>query len=824
MATIANIPPPSELASTGCVHCGLPVPRGRRAEPPAPSFCCAACEMAREMIRASGAERYYELVERFGAAPRPASGTGRKYQELDDATFARDNVRIVAPDRHEIELHVTGLHCAACVWLLERVPTMHEGALDCRVSMPSSRIALSWDPTRTTLAVLARRIDALGYELRPARRAGEGELRRAQARRLLLQLGVAGAICGNIMLMAVSLYAGEATGIEPHMAQLFRWTSLALTIVLLGWPGAVFLRGAIAAIRTRTPHMDLPIAIGLLGGAGAGAVNTLRGTGDVYFDSLAALVFFLLIGRWLQASQQQRAFDAVSGMHALTPATARVLRVGEVAEVPIDAIVPGDHVEVRAGETIPADGTIVQGRTDLDRSILTGESAAVEAGPGAVVHAGVVNVTSPIRVRVDNTGQATRLGRLMRLVERSMRRRAPIELLADRLAGRFVTVVLSLAALTLAGWLALRPEVAVDRTTALLIVTCPCALGLATPLAIAVALARGARRGIFVKGGAVLEALARPGVIVFDKTGTLTTGCCSLVSWYGDEGVRDLVATVEARCEHPVARALRSAGAARDDARTEIEYAAGGGVAATVDGRHLVVGAERFVAQRTGTAPRAELAAEIRRLAANGISPVVIALDGALVAIAGVADALRDETRGVVTELRMAGWRVMLLSGDRDEVVASVAERAGIAREDAIAAASPEEKAGRLRELAERGTAVMVGDGVNDAVALAEATVGIAVHGGAQASLDAADVFLVTPGLDGVRETMLAARRVLATIRLNMTLSLAYNVVCASLAITGLISPLLAAVLMPCSSLTVLLTSRHRRSFDPCPSSSSPSP
>lgn len=808
---------PSQTASTDtrirCAHCTLPVPEGLLRDEREEQFCCGACEMAYDMIHACGMERYYDLSERSGGERQPAAGAGKRYEELDAAA----DIDRTDPHRWTTSLSIRGMHCAACIWLLERLPRMVDGVLEARVSMPRARITLAWDPERTTLSRIASRIDALGYECRPYY-AGLGVAQRRSARdRYVTRIGVAGAIAGNIMLASVALYAGEDVGIEPQFEQLFRWVCLGLTVLLLAWPGATFFRGAIAAIRTRTPHIDLPVSVGLLVGGLAGAWNTVRGSGDIYFDSIAALTFFLLIGRWIQASQQERAFDAVTMTGTLTPRTARVLRDGEPFEIQVTDLHADDLVEVRAGETIPVDGLVEGGLTDLDRSLMTGESRPTGAGVGDGVNAGDINLTSRIVVRVQRAGAETRLAQLMTLVEDAMDRRAPIQVLANRIAGVFVLVVLALAALNAAAWTLIEPGMAISTTTALLIVTCPCALGLATPLTVAIGLARAARRGVFIKGGDVLERLAHPGTIVFDKTGTLTEGRCTLTAWFGADTLRDPVARAEALCDHPVARALSAGVQPTDAPAAEVRHVAGGGLVALVDGMVLTIGSERFLREQ-GVAPApSELRAAIDEIAARAESPVLIARGERVEAVASVGDAMRPEVPSLMRTIRHLGWSPRILSGDIPSVVHAISAQAGIDEEHASGSATPEDKAERIRRLASRDTVVMVGDGVNDAGALAEATVGIAVRGGAEASLTAADVFFADAELDALPELLDGARQVTRTIRRNVAFSLAYNATCATLAIVGIITPLAAALLMPASSLTVLFIARSNRGFRRCP-------
>jgi Cu2+-exporting ATPase len=559
--------------------------------------------------------------------------------------------------------------------------------------------------------------------------------------------------------------------------------------------------------------MDLPISLGLLVGFVHGAVNTVRGEGDVYFDSVTALTFLLLAGRYLQRRQQRAAGDATELAASLYPRSARLIQDSRTVEVPLEALMPGAVVEVRAGDLVPADGVVTAGQSAVDLSLLSGESAPRPLREGDPVHAGTLNLGSRLEVRVEQTGEETRVGRLMKLVEDHTRRRAPIAQLADRLSGCFVATVLALAAITVALWWRVDPSRALDHAAALLIVTCPCALGLATPLAISAAIGRAARAGFLIKGGDVLEKLTRSGRMWLDKTGTLTEGRAALVSWCGDASVKPLVAAAEEHSAHPLARAfVRALGHPAPAMRVTIAETHGGGIDATVDGQRLVVGSPAFVTSRATDVPTA-LAAEVAGLAEHGHTPVLIALNGAVVAAAGFGDRVRPDAAVALSRLRALGWRPGMLSGDERRTALAAGRLLGLAPEECRGEVTPEDKLREVLQSRTEGAVVMVGDGVNDAAALAAATVGIAVAGGAEAALTAADVFVMRYGVARLVELLEGARRAMRIVRRNLAFSLAYNVVGVTLAMSGFLNPLVAAILMPLSSITVIVSSYRSRTF-----------
>jgi len=797
---------------TECSHCSLPVPAGLVEAGAELQFCCNGCRVAYEVIHEHGLDRYYDIRARVDAPQQPASSSGKAFVEFDDPAFHRLYCPRDRSGRATVELYLEGVHCAACVWLVEKLTVVMPGVAEVRLDFGRSLARVTWDPETTALSRVARFLDSIGYTPHPFRGVEARDLARREERGLLIRIAVAGAVAGNVMLIAFALYGGHFHGINDEYRTLFRWVSFALAVPSVTWCAAVFYRGAWGALRTRTLHMDLPIAIGILAGFFQGALNTVRGSGEIYFDSVTALIFFLLVGRFLQRRQQRTAASSTELLFSLAPSTARLVEADGVREVPLEALTPGSLVEARAGDSIPADGVVVEGSSTLDRSLLTGESLPEAATIGDPVHAGTVNLSGRLLIEVRSTGEDTRVGRLMRLVEEGAQRRAAVVLLADRISGWFVAVVLALAALTVVIWTRLDPAHAVEHAVALLIVSCPCALGLATPLAVSAAIGRAARRKILIKGGDALESLARPGRMILDKTGTLTEGRLAVIRWTGDESVRKAVAALERHSSHPVARAL--ADAPEDDAEvpTDVQEVSGAGISGVVGARRVMAASSSHAASVLGGLPE-EISAAVDAFAGDGLSPVVVAVDGEAVAVAGIGDPLRSETAASLASIRDQGWELEILSGDHPTVVQSVAREVGLDVESARGGANPEQKLEAVRQASGEGTVAMVGDGVNDAAALAAATVGIGVHGGAEAVLAAADVFLGRPGLGPVVDLLVGARRTLGVIRRNLVFSLLYNIVAVTFAITGHMSPLLAAVLMPLSSMTVVLSSYKARTF-----------
>lgn len=810
-------------ARVACAHCGLDVPPGLLDASREEQFCCQGCDAAYTIIHGCGLEAYYKVREKAATTEsnRPVE-SARTFADFDDPAFGKLYCRPAPGGRMTCELFVEGVHCVACVWLIERLPKIVPGVVEARLDFGRSIVRLDWEVSRAKLSQIARALATLGYPPHPARQGDARALRKREDRRGLIRLAVAGACAGNTMLLALALYAGVFDTIEAEYVTLFRWVSLAIATVAVFWPGSVFFRGAWAWLRVRAMTLDVPLALGIGAGLAYSWVSTIRGEGAVFFDSLSMLVFALLVARVVQQRQQRAAVDSVELLFSLTPSVARrVDDAGQVTECAVESLSVGDRVRVLAGECFPVDGVVEEGASNVDESLLTGESKPVAAGVGARVAAGTTNLMAPVVVRVQATGDQTRAGKLMRLIEDASRRRAPLVQIADRIAAHFVVGVVTLSAIVLGVWAFIDFEQGLENFAAMLIVTCPCAVGLATPLSMTVAIGRFASHRVLIKGGDTIERLSRPGVLVLDKTGTITRGRVALVSTHV---VREVdagellahVSALEASSTHPVARAL--IGDSRGFVVQDFIEIRGAGVRGVIDGKMLVVGSPAYVRSiATDDLGPIDPIIEsgLATLLSEGFTPVLVARDGRIVAALGLGDSIRDDVPAAIAALRSRGWDLRILSGDHPEVVAHVARKLGIAPAHAVGGATPEDKLAAISQLvAERDAAhnsrspvVMAGDGVNDAAALAAADVGIAVHGGAEASLVAADAHIAKPGMKPLVDLISTSARTMRVIRWTLGVSILYNVVAAGLAAFGLIGPIGAAIIMPISSLTVLAMS-----------------
>ncbi len=812
--------------AVACAHCQAIVPLGLVAEGDLPSFCCNGCQMAWQLIHSNGLDAYYNM-SRTGSTPLGSQRDTGPYADFDLPEFQEKFAKPLPGGRWSISLALQGINCVACVWLIEKLPQLVPGVIAATVNWTTATVQVEWLPERVALSQIAKTLSQLGYAAHPLRQGEQTQRAIAENRRHLVRLGVAGAAAGNNMLIGLALYLGWFAGMDSAVETLMRYASCLVGMVSMLWPGAVFFRSAWSAIITRTPHMDLPIALGLGVGSLSGLWNTVVGAGEIYFDSLSVLVFLLLVGRYIQFRQQQRSADAVDMLYRLTPRHARKWINGQIVETHADLLQQGDTVEVLAGELIPVDGTILAGESLVDEALLTGESQPVSKQIGETVAAGTLNVHASLRIHATAIGRETRIGQIVQLVERSAAEKPEIVEWANRIGAWFVVIVMVLALGTVALWAHHGWTHAINQAVALLIVACPCALALATPLAISVALGRAADRKILIKGGDVLQRLQRPHLIWLDKTGTLTQGKIECHDWYGDTRYRVLVAAIERNSAHPVAVALSRLTKEQDLSLPSpklvlnVKQSPLGGIAGDVDGVPVAIGNESFIREEVRTEIGDEYLDFAQQLVAKAHSPVFVAVDRNVVAVAGVGDALRADALSAVQRLQQQGWQVGILSGDHPKVVANVAKQLGISPELVRGGVMPEEKVAVLKASKD---AVMVGDGVNDSAALAFASVGIAVHGGSETSLQAAPVYLGRPGLQPILELLEGSRRTLSTIRWSFVASLTYNIIAVCLAMAGGINPLVAAALMPISSLTVVLMSIAPGNFSVRTSDSFPSP
>jgi Cu2+-exporting ATPase len=810
-----------------------------------PAFCCPGCQGVYYALSEAGLDGFYRLreLDADDVPPRPAAATESADRlVLDRPEFLERHSQLLDDGSRKAQFVLDGVHCAGCVWLVERMPRYVDGAIDARLELGRGRLELRWDPERVALSKMVEWLSRFGYVAHPINDHDQGARSTAE-RKLLATMGASWAIAANVMLLALPHYAGLELADDPVLAHGARWLSLILATAALAVGGRIFFRRAMLSLRGALEaggkawlrlSMDVPISFGVLAAYAASAYATVTGDGQIWFDSVTMLIAGLVTARWLQLRASQKATEATSRLLSLIPRSARRITGDGIEEVGIEELCAGERVEVRAGDVVPVDGRVVDGKSSLYRAVLTGESRPEAIGPGEDVHAGETNLEGVLCVEVDAVGDQTQVGKLLSWVQSHNAERAPVVQLADRIGGMFVLATIFFAGLTGVLWEAFGGGAQLEPIVAVLVVACPCALGMATPLALAVGVGKAARQGLFIKHEDVLENVDKLGWMVLDKTGTLTEGKLSVVETVGSTDAVGLAACLEAKSTHPIASAIVAAGAEagapvpfEDRTVEEVTETAGCGVSGTVDGHHVQVGRPGWIETLLEGAhveedTHAKLAQQVDKMAVRGQTPVAIAVDGRLAAVVALGDRIRPEAPAFIARLRQMGIEPMMLSGDHPKVCEKFAQEVGVGEKFARGGLSPEEKREAIALLRQNQpqhssnrAVAMVGDGVNDAAALQAADIGICVAGSTDVALAAADVFSTRNGLAPVAKLLEGAKGVMGTVRRNLVVSLGYNALAVTLAAAGLIGPLAAAILMPLSSLAVVTLSLSQSSFEP---------
>jgi Cu2+-exporting ATPase len=803
--------------ASACFHCGstltgrerFAVSIGGALRP----VCCAGCEAAANLILAQGLGRFYEF--RQPRAARPA-GELRDWSIFDRAAALRRYTHELPGGERELSVQIEGLHCAACAWLIENSLRREAGVSGIHVNAGSARAELRFDPQRTCLSRLLERVHALGFVPLPLSFTGGTPPGTAERRAALQRLAVAGFGMMQLMTFAVSLYAGIIQGMAADLQQFLRFVSLAVATPVVLYSAQPFFVSAWTSLRAGRPGMDVPVALSI-GTAYLWSVwATVRGHGTVYYDSVVMFTFFLLLGRYVEMSLRHRSGLQQDALARMLPES--VLRItGERPErVTPDELQAGERVRIPPGERVPADGVIALGITEVDESLLTGESAPRTRALGDTLLAGTLNLTGVVEMQVQRVGPDSTLAAVSRLLERAHAARPRIADLADRIASAFVIAVLALAAAVGLYWLHADAARAFPAVLAVLVVTCPCALSLATPAALAAATTGLARAGLLVTRSRSLERLARADRIVFDKTGTLTLATprldevIVLSGRASPERCLEVSAALESHTAHPLARAfahLRAAASA-----SEVRCDAGRGIEARIDGVCYRLGRMDYVLERSAAAVIPEALATDPDL-----TRIVLGDESGLLAAFRVSDALRADARESLVRLERLGVTPLIASGDRSNAVQLAARRLGGIM--AHAGLRAEDKLALVQQLQRSGHhTVMVGDGVNDAPVLAAADVSVAIATGADLAKVNADLVLLGEGLGGLSRAVETARRMLQLIRQNLAWAVLYNLTAVPLAASGHLEPWMAALGMSLSSLLVVLNAmRLLKSRAPTP-------
>lgn len=691
----------------------------------------------------------------------------------------------------DLDLLVQGAVCSGCIARIESGLKEDPRVSAARLNLSTGRLSLSWNGDRSAALGFVSQLEQMGYPATAYQPETGKDPRKDEERRLMRALAVAGFAMANVMLLSVSVWSGGGE-MSASMEALMHRLSALIVLPTVAFSGRPFFGSAWSALRAGHVNMDVPISLAVLLATALSVYETFIGHGETYFDAAVMLLFFLLIGRFLDMRLRARAGEAARGLASMQAATAnRILPGGGVEAVPARDVRPGDRLMLAAGDRVPVDADIVEGTGLLDASLVTGETEPITATTGARLHSGVLNLDTPMIIEAVASRDNSLLAEITRLVEAGEQSRSRYVKLADQAARLYVPVVHGLAALTLVGWLILTGDAraAIINAIAVLIITCPCALGLAVPAVQIVATGQLFRKGVLVKSGDALERLASVDTVVFDKTGTLTEGRPKLIDSEDlPAGILELAAQLARTSRHPVSRAIADA-AGMGDTADDIHEDAGGGLSGQVEGTGIRLGSARWIGCDVSSEPFLETWFQW-----GDEPPIRLQFE----------DQLRDSARQTVQSLKDQGLRVELLSGDRETPVGAIASDLGI--EHWQANLKPRDKIAHLEKLETDGRCVlMIGDGINDAPALAAAHVSISLASAAEISQSAADMVLQSDDLSATllahRISVKAKRRVLE----NFALAAGYNVIAVPLAVIGLVTPLIAAIAMSASSLIVTL-------------------
>ena len=796
--------------STSCYHCGLPVENkgdfvaevaGEQHD-----FCCFGCQTVCQTIHSVGLEGFYQKTSLETVfAPPPKLSTELSSFDLDDVQA--DYIDISSEIR-TIHLLVEGIHCAACIWLIENALSKQQGVVSAQANLTAKRLRLTWNNSETALSKVLQTLGNIGYAAIPFDpETAEGVLAKKH-RGLVYRMAFAGFAMMNLLWVSIALYSGADEG---EFRNWFHWIGFLIATPTLFYAGYPFLRNAILGLKRRYLTMDLPIAIGATVTYSYSCYITFTGSlyGDVYFDTVVNFLFVILVGRYLEAISKREALSATTRLLELQPKIATVIIGDSSKVVSIRAVKVGDIVLVKPGEKIPVDGVLIEGQSAVDESMLTGESIPVIKSVGETVVAGSINGEGAFKVEAQKVLRNTALSKIVSLMEDAQASKAPIQCTADKLVPWFVVVTLSLASITFLYWLQFNFEHALLAATSVLIITCPCAFGMATPMSIAVATGVGAQNGTLIKQGASLERLSQIKQVVFDKTGTLTQGVLRVttikpVTKMAEDTLLIMAASVEQYSEHDIAKALLKEVEARHLSLltiTEFSSSPGQGVQAVVGQNRILVGTFNWFKKQSIPFKQQWLTQQ-DELERSGISCVFVAENNQIVGMIGLADQLREDAVKTVTSLQQKNISIIVLSGDKQTVVDAItADLGNISR---YAEVLPEDKVRIIKDLQKNGTVAMVGDGINDAPALIQADVSFALAAGTDVSIESADIILSHNELYKVAEAKNLADQTLRTIKQNIAISITYNVIMVPMAMMGLVTPFVAALTMPISSLLVI--------------------
>jgi len=811
-----------------CDHCLLPVSGQEAIYEAFPSgqkiFCCHACRSIYLLITGEGLHDFYKKRDwkSFGIPD-----VLREPKEQESSIPVRELASLIPFIRgdgaiKEADLVIDGIRCSSCIWLNEKILERTRGIISARVNFATHRALITWDSSQTTLGRIISRITSIGYRAHPYTPATQEAFIQRQNRDLLIRMGTALFFSMQLMLVSFGLYAGFFQGIEPAAKRVLELAAFLVCTPVLFYSGWPFLHGAFRGIRNHAVNMDLLISLGSLS-AYFLSIHQMFSGGEVYFDTAAMIITLVLLGRFLENSAKQKASQAVSRLLSLQPREARIVKGDDRIFVSIIDVRTGDRLEVRPGEKIPLDGIVLNGASEVDESLVTGESRPGEKSTGMEVIGGSMNGLGTLILKVTRVGKDSTISQITRLVENAQASTAPIQRLADRIAVYFIPFVILMGLATFIFWSQQsHGATPILNAVAVLVIACPCALGLATPVAVLAGTGKAARSGILIKGGNILERLHKVDTVVLDKTGTITMGRMKVVEIKGtgvwvqgpgrEEEILQFAASAEQGSEHLMGQAIVSH--AKEQGTELFAYESfkafpGQGVLATIHGASIRVGKYVFLEQE-GVQIEPGTAAEAEKFEHDGKTVVWVSRDKAVLGIIALMDAPKKDAQGAIERLKSMKIDIIMITGDNQATANAVAEKTGIHTVSAgVLPAGKSEEIARLRAAGK--VVAMVGDGINDAPALAAADVGMAMAEGSDIAMESADVVLMRSDLSSVVRTLEVSRKTFKIIKQNLFWAFFYNVAAIPLAMAGVLSPVVAAAAMAMSSVTVVLNSLRLR-------------
>jgi Cu2+-exporting ATPase len=792
--------------SQRCFHCDLPVPKGvnysvviddiRR------PMCCPGCQAVAQAIVDNGLTDFYQYrTDNSNLSRQLVPDELANLDLYDNPAIQKNFVRDSDGHGKQASLILEGIVCAACVWLSERHVMQLPGVNRFQVNYSTHRAQVEWDDDQIKLSQILKAISEIGYRAHPLDPNRQEQLFKQERSQAIKRMAVAGFGAMQVMMLAVALYAGDYQGMEINLERFLRWVSLLIATPVLLYSSRTFFVAAWRDLKIKTLGMDVPVAIAIGSAYIASVWGTVTNSGEVYFDSVTMFTFFLLTGRYLEMTARQRAGRAAEELVKLLPAMATRIEGNDQKVVAVSELMEGDLILVKPGESIPADAIITEGSSSIDESLLTGESLPIRYKPGDKVIGGSVNIESSIQLEVKAVGQDTVLASIQRLLERAQSEKPGLAQLADKVASYFVLGILVIALSVGLYWWSLDSSDTFWIVISVLVVTCPCALSLATPTALTVATGQLTRLGMLTTRGHALETLSKVTHIIFDKTGTLTEGKLKLteIKSLSDRDEKEclkLACSLERYSEHPIAKSFMRAYDKNDYfAAAEIENSPGRGIKGKINGQFYYLGNIEFILEQT------KLNSD--ELSKTGVD-VVFASQEKILTVFHFEDTLRPEAKQTIDNLNQLGIRTVILSGDRQHNVEHIASELGV--REAIGLLSPQQKLVKLDELQSSGAVVaMVGDGINDAPVLSKAQVSIAMGQGTQIAQASADMVLLSNDLNHLVDSLRMSKRMQKIIKQNLGWALIYNIIAVPLAAAGWVAPWMAAIGMSMSSLIVVM-------------------